>query len=361
MVQKTPLHDKHLESGAKMVEFAQFLLPIHYGSQINEHQAVRQDCGMFDVSHMNVVDIVGIEAKAYMRYLIANDVAKLTTPYQAMYSCMLNKNSGVVDDLIVYFIDEEHYRLVLNAATRQKDMNHISEVAKGFNVKLVQKTDLAMIAVQGPNAIAKFNEAMPGTTDMVAALVPFSASEVGSLFIARTGYTGEDGLELILPAKSAPFTWQMLLDVGVLPCGLGARDTLRLEAGMSLYGNEMDDDTSPLDAGLSWTVDRSDAHRDFIGKDKLRPKKFDLIGLVLKDKAMMRHGQIVKGDMGEGVVTSGGFSPSIKRSIALARLPTKQNTIEVQDNTVAVAVHHQWLSAQVVKPVFVRKGVVLVK
>ena len=354
---KTSLYEKHLESKGKMVDFAGFSLPIHYGSQVKEHLAVRSDCGMFDVSHMNIVDVSGKQATDFMRQLIANDVAKLTIAYQALYSCMLNKNGGVIDDLIVYFINKQSYRLVVNASTGQKDIAWMKKYAQNFAkncVVITPKTKLAMLAIQGPNAIKKFNQAMPGIADLVATLKPFSAGAVGSLFIARTGYTGEDGLEIMLPEKSASFTWQMLLDAGVTPCGLGARDTLRLEAGMSLYGHEMDEQTSPMDAGLAWTVNTQDNNRNFIGKTALKSQQFNLVGLVLQGKGIMRDGQIVKTNQGDGVITSGGFSPSMEKSIALARLPkTVKGSCEVN-------IRHQWLKATIVKPPFVRRGKVIV-
>ena len=339
-----------------MIEFAGFSLPIAYGSQLDEHHTVRQDAGVFDVSHMNIVDISGAQAQDFMQVLMANDVAKLSTAYQALYTCMLNKTGGVIDDLIVYFINPQSYRLVVNATTGQKDIAHMQQVGQNFDITITHQTDLAMIAIQGPNAITKFNQAMPGTTDMVKALKPFTATEIGRLFIARTGYTGEDGLEVMLPAKSAGFTWQMLLDAGITPCGLGARDTLRLEAGMSLYGNEMDEDTSPLDAGLAWTVDLSNKNRDFIGRDALGEKQRDLVGLILTNKGIMRHGQVVKTSLGQGVITSGGFSPSMQKSIALARLPVGS----VKLKNVQVQIREKWCDAQLVRPNFVRKGKVIV-
>lgn len=347
---KTFLYDKHLESNGKMVEFAGFELPIHYGSQLDEHHSVRADCGMFDVSHMNIIDVSGAYATEFMQRLIANDVAKLNQPYKALYSCMLNESAGVIDDLIVYFIDQNNYRMVVNAATGEKDLAWINKIATDFSVTISHQNDLAMIAIQGPRAIEKFNQAMPGTADLIADLKPFFAVSVGNLLIARTGYTGEDGLEIMLPEKSAPFTWQMLLEVGVKPCGLGARDTLRLEAGMSLYGNEMDEDTSPLNAGLGWTVDLKDENRNFIGRDKLGEKTHNLVGLMLLDKGIMRDGQIVECEGGTGVITSGGFSPTLQKSIALARLPIGTT------GQVKVQMRNKLLRADVVKPTFVRNG-----
>jgi len=251
----TPLYQAHIDAGGKMVDFGGWEMPLNYGSQIEEHHQVRNDAGMFDVSHMTVVDFKGPQAKVFLQTLIANDVDKLKTEGKALYSCMLNEKGGVVDDLIVYYLNDEDYRMVINAGTTEKDIAWINTQAEGFNVSVEPKFDLAMIAVQGPNARAKVFEAMPGVEDVCGELKPFNAASLGSLFIARTGYTGEDGFEIMLPEKSAEFTWKMLLEVGVKPCGLGARDTLRLEAGMSLYGSEINEEVSPLEAALTWTVD----------------------------------------------------------------------------------------------------------
>ncbi|HCA68503.1 MAG TPA: glycine cleavage system aminomethyltransferase GcvT, partial [Gammaproteobacteria bacterium] len=265
----TPLYQAHVDAGGKMVDFGGWEMPLNYGSQIQEHHQVRTDVGMFDVSHMTTVDFKGVEAKKFLQTLIANDVDKLKTEGKALYSCMLNEAGGVVDDLIVYYQDDENYRMVINAGTTEKDIAWINAQAEGFDVSVEPKLDLAMIAVQGPNARAKVFEAMPGVEDVAGELKPFNSASLGGLFIARTGYTGEDGFEIMLPEKSAEFTWKMLMEVGVKPCGLGARDTLRLEAGMSLYGSEMNDEVSPLEAALTWTVDLTDEDRRFVGRDAL--------------------------------------------------------------------------------------------
>ena len=356
---RTALYDMHLLAKAHMVNFANWQLPIHYGSQIAEHHSVRKDAGMFDVSHMTIIDIKGSRAKDFMRLLIANDVAKLTKPGEALYGCMLNDGGGVIDDLIVYYRDNTDYRMIVNAKTRDKNVRWITNKKQPFLLDMQVRDDLTMIAVQGPNAISKFTSAMPGTEEMLAGLSLFSAVSVGELFIARTGYTGEDGLEVILPNKSAPFTWKMLLEAGVRACGLGARDTLRLEAGLNLYGQDMDEDTSPLEAGLAWTVDLADKARDFIGRgafEKLKERGADkkLVGLVLLDKGVMRTGQKLKTNADEGVITSGGFSPTIRKSIALARIMANSS------GNCQVAVHNKYLNAKVVKPRFVRLGKILV-
>jgi Glycine cleavage system T protein (aminomethyltra nsferase) len=355
----TPLYQAHIDAGGKMVDFGGWEMPLNYGSQIEEHHQVRNDAGMFDVSHMTVVDFKGLQAKVFLQTLIANDVDKLKTEGKALYSCMLNEKGGVVDDLIVYYLNDEDYRMVINAGTTEKDIAWINTQAEGFDVSVEPKFDLAMIAVQGPNARAKVFEAMPGVEDVCGELKPFNAASLGSLFIARTGYTGEDGFEIMLPEKSAEFTWKMLLEVGVKPCGLGARDTLRLEAGMSLYGSEMNDQVSPLEAALTWTVDLSDEDRHFVGRDALealRDKgvKKTIVGLVLEGKGVIRKHQKVLTSLGEGKVTSGTFSPTMGKAIALASMPMGAvGSCEIE-------MRNKQVSAKIVKPPFVRDGKVLV-
>lgn len=355
----TPLYQAHIDAGGKMVDFGGWEMPLNYGSQIEEHHQVRNDAGMFDVSHMTVVDFKGLQAKVFLQTLIANDVDKLKTEGKALYSCMLNEKGGVVDDLIVYYLNDGDYRMVINAGTTEKDIAWINTQAEGFNVSVEPKFDLAMIAVQGPNARAKVFEAMPGVEDVCGELKPFNAASLGSLFIARTGYTGEDGFEIMLPEKSAEFTWKMLLEVGVKPCGLGARDTLRLEAGMSLYGSEMNDQVSPLEAALTWTVDLSDEDRHFVGRDALealRDKgvKKTIVGLVLEGKGVIRDHQKVLTSLGEGKVTSGTFSPTMGKAIALASMPMGAvGSCEIE-------MRNKQVSAKIVKPPFVRDGKVLV-
>jgi aminomethyltransferase len=358
-LKRTPLYQEHVDAQGKMVDFGGWEMPLNYGSQIAEHNQVRADAGMFDVSHMSVIDIQGAQAKAFLRILIANDVAKLTTQGKALYGCMLNESGGVVDDLIVYYQTDESYRLVINATTTQKDMAWINAQAKDFEVAIEPKLDLAMIAVQGPNAREKVFSAMPGIEEMAGNLKPFNAAVLGELFIARTGYTGEEGFEIMLPAKSAEFTWKMLLEVGVKPCGLGARDTLRLEAGMSLYGAEMDEKTSPLEAALAWTLDFTDENRAFIGRralDILKAKGVEktLVGLVLTGKGVMRNQQIVSTDLGDGKITSGSFSPTMNAAIALARVPMGATGL------CEIEIRNKRLSAKIVKPPFVRNGKILV-
>lgn len=356
MTQRTPLHATHVAAGARMVDFAGWDMPVNYGSQIEEHHAVRRDAGMFDVSHMLALDLAGAGAKTFLRGLIANDVAKLTEPGKALYSCMLNPEGGVIDDLIVYFLSDTEYRIVVNAGTADKDVAWMQQqlAATGLAATLTPRRDLAMIAVQGPNARAKTWAAIPGSEAASAGLKIFQAAAFGDLFIARTGYTGEDGFELTLPADQAAATWDALVAAGVKPCGLGARDTLRLEAGMALYGNDMDETVSPLNAGLAWTVDFKDASRDFIGKAALQanPASQQVLGLVLEDKGVLRAHQQVFTAQGEGETTSGTFSPTLEKAIAMARLPLGV----APGDAVEVDIRGKRLKARVVKASFVRNG-----
>ncbi len=355
-MKRTSLYQAHLDSKGKMVDFGGWEMPLNYGSQLEEHHQVRNDAGMFDVSHMSVVDFSGAEAKAFLRILIANDVDKLQTQGKALYSCMLNEAGGVVDDLIVYYEDDENYRMVINAGTTHKDMAWINAQAQGFAVVVTLMSDLAMIAVQGPNAREKVFAAMGGVEQVAGALKPFNAASLGALFIARTGYTGEDGFEIMLPASSAEFTWKMLLEAGVKPCGLGARDTLRLEAGMSLYGSEMSESVSPLEAALNWTVDLSDESRGFVGREaleKLTPEK-TIVGLVLEGKGVIRDHNQVLTNLGEGEVTSGTFSPTMGKAIALASVP------KGSEGLCEIEMRGKRVSAKIVKPPFVRNGKILV-
>ena len=355
----TPLYQAHIDAQGKMVDFGGWEMPLNYGSQIEEHHQVRTDAGMFDVSHMTVVDFKGTQAKVFVQTLIANDVEKLKTEGKALYSCMLNESGGVVDDLIVYYINDEDYRMVINAGTTEKDIAWINLQAQGFDVSVEPKFDLAMIAVQGPNAREKVFAAMPGVENIAGELKPFNAASLGGLFIARTGYTGEDGFEIMLPEKSAEFTWKMLLEGGVKPCGLGARDTLRLEAGMSLYGSEMNDEVSPLEAALSWTVDLSNEDRQFVGRKALEELKNEgakntIVGLVLEGKGVIRDHQKVVTSLGDGEVTSGTFSPTMGKAIALARVPIDAT------GSCEIEMRNKLVSAKIVKPPFVRNGKVLV-
>ena len=356
-MRQTALNPEHRAAGGRLVEFAGWDMPVHYGSQIEEHHAVRRDAGVFDTSHMLSIDVDGEAAPAFLSTVLANDVAKLKTPGKALYSCLLAEDGGILDDLIAYFLGGKRYRLVVNAGTAQKDRGWL-ELKLPTDARLRAREDLAMLAVQGPKAREKFHQAFPEYRDAAAALLPFTGVECGDAFVARTGYTGEDGYELLLPASQARNAWQRLLAAGVQPCGLGARDTLRLEAGMNLYGQDMDEGITPLECGLAWTVDPR-SPRDFIGKRALneRPRRFELLGLVLEGRGgVLRAHQAVRCEAGEGMITSGTFSPTLQVSIALARLPAGAQP----GGRAEVDVRGKLLAARIVRPPFVRHGRILV-
>lgn len=355
MAQQTVLIGKHIEAGAKVVDFHGWDMPLHYGSQIEEHHAVRTDAGMFDVSHMTIVDLNGTRTREFLRFLLANDVAKLTVAGKALYTGMLNDAGGVIDDLIVYFLSEDYFRLVVNSATREKDLAWINAQAKAFDVKVTERPEFAMIAVQGPNAKAKVATVLTAAQQQaVAGMKPFFGVQAGDLFIATTGYTGEDGYEIALPNELAADFWQKLLDAGVKPAGLGARDTLRLEAGMNLYGQDMDETVSPLAANMGWTIAWEPSERNFIGRAALEKQRaegtFKLVGLVMEQKGVLRHGQKVVVAGGEGEITSGTFSPTLGYSIAMARVPATVG------DTAEVDIRGKLVPVKVVKPSFVRMG-----
>src|SRR5687768_16676801 len=345
-----------------MVDFGGWDMPVNYGSQIEEHHAVRRDAGIFDVSHMCVIDARGPRVREFFSRLLANDVAKLTQPGKALYSCMLNEQGGVIDDLIVYFLDESWFRIVVNAGTRDKDLAWMRGIAPAFGVELTERTDLAMLAVQGPNAREKVAQLLPAEhRDTALGLTVFSGKQLGDWFVARTGYTGEDGFEIMLPAGEAVRVWRDLNARGVKSAGLGARDTLRLEAAMNLYGNDMDESQNPLESGLSWTVSFENPARDFIGRKALEALKASgptrkFVALLLEDRGVLRGHQKVVASAGDGEITSGTFSPTMEKSIALARVPTATKV----GDTVQVDVRGKLLNARVVKAPFVRNGKILV-
>ncbi|MEQ4529723.1 MAG: glycine cleavage system aminomethyltransferase GcvT [Mixta sp.] len=359
-MKQTPLYEQHQACGARMVDFHGWMMPLHYGSQMDEHHAVRNDAGMFDVSHMTIVDLRGEQTQEFLRILLANDVARLTQPGKALYSAMLNASGGVIDDLIVYFMSDNWFRLVVNSATREKDLAWISEHAEPFNVTLQERDDLALIAVQGPQAQQKaqtlFSEEQ---RQAISGMKPFFGVESDGFFIATTGYTGESGYEIALPNEQAADFWQRLLAAGVKPAGLGARDTLRLEAGMNLYGQDMDEGVSPLAANMGWTICWEPADRAFIGREALelqREKGTEkLVGLVMTEKGVLRNGLPVmftdaQGNLQQGVITSGSFSPTLGCSIALARVPQGIGERAI------VQIRNREMPVSVTKPIFVRAG-----
>jgi aminomethyltransferase len=358
MVSKTVLHAKHLEAGAKMVDFFGWEMPINYGSQIEEHNFVRQQAGMFDVSHMTIVDIQGSDAKAFLQKLVINDVAKLTLAGKALYTGMLNEAGGVIDDLIIYFFSDTDYRLIVNSATREKDLAWLTKQSTSFDVSITERPEFGMIAVQGPEAKAKVATLLTSEQTLaVDGMKPFFGLQAGDLFIATTGYTGEHGYEIVVPQDQAADLWQKLVDAGVKPCGLGARDTLRLEAGMNLYGLDMDETISPIAANMAWTIAWEPNDRAFIGREVLEAQKAagdqpKLVGLVLEAKGVLRSHQKVVTEFGEGEITSGTFSPTLGHSIALARVP---RSVKVGD-IVEVEMRKKLVKVEVTKPNFVRHG-----
>jgi len=388
MLKQTPLHEMHVKQHALMVDFAGWEMPLHYGSQIEEHHAVRNDAGMFDVSHMGVVDVQGDWAYDFLRYLLANDVGKLKSPGRALYTCMLNEKGGVIDDLIVYFIAPTHYRLVVNAATTEKDVRwmqqHAEEYqAKGYELEINLRQDTVIMAVQGPKAIEKISQAFPQFKTMLNSLKPFrfavvpiDASDFPTnlaapfsikegdfqfIIIARTGYTGEDGVEIIMQKEWSVLMWTTLLKAEISPIGLGARDTLRLEAGLNLYGQDMDENVTPLESNLSWTVAFTPPDRDFIGKTALMADQKQgigqqLVGLVLLDKGVLRHDQsIFAKDEFLGKITSGSFSPTLKQSIGLARIRVQPMSSMPPIERCEVEIRNRRLEAKIVQPPFVRR------
>lgn len=362
MARTTPLHERHAAAGARMVDFAGWDMPLHYGSQLGEHKAVREAAGMFDVSHMTQVEIRGTQATDFLRHALANDVAGMDDG-KALYSCLLNDDGGVVDDGIVYRLGEGLYRLVINAATRDKDLAWLERIAADFAVDLRERDDLAMLAVQGPEARERVHAVLTGDlVEHARALGRFRLVTAGQTGVARTGYTGEDGYEIMLPGPEAVGLWDSLLDAGVRPAGLGARDTLRLEAGMPLYGHEMDEETSPLVAGLAWTIAWEPADRAFRGRAALERERAagvdrHLVGLSINGRGVARAQQVVSTAAGDGRVTSGGFSPLINGSIALARVPVDVGP----GDEVTIDMRGRPVGARVVRYPFVRGGRVVVE
>jgi len=360
MGKQSPLYAQHQAMGGKMVDFGGWDMPLHYGSQIDEHHQVRRHAGMFDVSHMTLVDIQGIHAKPYLQYLLANDVAKLDgRPGKALYTAMLNHEGGVVDDLIVYNRESANscsYRAVVNCATRTKDLAWMAETGRDYDITLEEQPDLAMIAVQGPEALRRVARVLPAWAGAIDQLAPFEAFETEGWFVARTGYTGEDGLEIMLPASAAGDFWQQLADAGIRPCGLGARDTLRLEAGLNLYGQEMDETVSPLEANMGWTIAWKPEHRDFVGRQALLDQKakglsHKLVGVKLHQKGILRRGQqlrLAQGAAPDGIMTSGSFSPTLGLSIGLARVPVDAGDRAQVDR------RGKWLEVELTRPNILR-------
>ena len=355
MLKKTPLHAQHIALNAKLVDFHGWDMPLNYGSQLNEHNVVRNSAGMFDVSHMTIVDVLGAGGRHFLRRLLTNDIDAIKHAGRALYSCMCNEHGGIIDDLIVYQRGPDNYRLITNSATHERDLAWLREQVKGFSAGLQERSELAMIAVQGPDAIRIVMETLgPSIADAISTLQRFECVDIDSYFIARTGYTGEDGLEIVLPDNKIADLWQRLLANGVKPCGLAARDTLRIEAGMMLYGQDMDENTTPLESGLGWTVKFTPEDRNFIGMGALLSQKNHgvnrkMVGLVIEEnQGIMRTGQrVVVSGHSDGIITSGTFSPTLNKTIALARVPVDA------DKEVLVDIRGRLVSANIVKTKFI--------
>lgn len=350
---QTPLYSWHKNAKAKIIDFSGYDMPLHFGSQLEEHHAVRQQAGMFDVSHMGVIDIKGEGALALLQKACANDVAKLSIN-RALYTCMLNSQAGVIDDLIVYYLEDNYYRLVVNAGTKQKDLAWLATLNKEFKAVIELRTDYSIVAVQGPQARSLV---APLLTAELLALKPFHCLAYNGCLMASTGYTGEDGVEIIIPNNQVEEFWQACVDAGIRPCGLAARDTLRLEAGLNLYGNDMDETVCPYAANLAWTVCLKDASRDFVGKKVLEKTAIDdcpmqMIGVVMNESGVLRAGQKILIDGAVvGKITSGSFSPTLEQAIGFARLPKAADT-----NHLYVERRNQLIALQQVKLPFIKKG-----
>ncbi len=359
ILNKTPLYNCHLAAGAKMVPFCSWSMPINYGSQIEEHNAVRQNAGMFDVSHMAIFDIKGPEVQKLLRFLLANDISKLKGPGRAQYTLMLNESGGVIDDLLVYYIDDQNYRIVSNAGTHDKVAALLSSQVQNFDVKLTEDKDSAIIAIQGPKACKLAHSVLPDQIrDVASALKFFQCAKVDDYFISRTGYTGEDGFEIIIPADKSEKLWNNLLNVGVNPAGLGARDTLRLEAGLNLYGNDMDESTTPDESNLSWVVSFDDPDRNFIGRSVIENKEqtHKLVGLVFQGAGILRaHQKLIHNEQEIGEITSGSYSPTLEFSVAMARIPV------AVEKEIFVNIRGKHQPVKLVSLPFVRRGEVVYK
>jgi len=384
---KTPLYQQHLDANARMMEFGGWSLPVNYGSQVEEHHACRKHAAMFDVSHMTVVDMAGStmkgnegedvkSARQFLQYLLANDVDRLKLAGDALYTCMLSPDGGILDDLIVYWRGGDSYRLILNAATREKDLAWIKARVAEYapSLEWSVQDDLALLAVQGPAAIDICSQVLDGISEsreLAAALKGvsrFSSCESDDLFIGRTGYTGEDGVEMLLPSSLAPTFWQNLLDAGVQPAGLGARDTLRLEAAMNLYGSDMDENVNPFESGIGWSVSLEPDTRNFMGRSAIIQSLGDsgrtdqqMIGIQLEGRGVLRgHQAILMQGREVGSVTSGTYSPTLEQSIAMGRVSLSAceagKVSELLGQVCQVEIRKKLVDARVVKRPFINSG-----
>jgi aminomethyltransferase len=354
---RTPLYQKHVAAGARMVEFAGWEMPVQYAGVIEEHRAVREKCGVFDVSHMGEVEFTGPRGLEALNRIVSNDLTKCADG-QAQYSVLCNAQGGIVDDVVVYRFSSERLLVCVNAANREKDGAHFEKYGAPLGASVAQKhDDYAQLAVQGPGARALLQ---PLTSAPLAPVknYHFTTGEVAGVpcIIARTGYTGEDGFELFCPPDAAPRLWDAVVAAGAQPCGLGARDSLRLESAYRLYGNDMDDATSPFEAGLAWTVKLDKG--DFVGREALLAQKAaglkrKIAGFELVDRGVPRHGYRCLRDGAEvGAVTSGTMSPTLKKPIGLAYLPPE---LAAENAVFDVEIRGRGAAARVVKTPFYKR------
>ena len=349
---KTPLNNAHIELGAKMVNFSHWEMPISYTSLIEEHHAVRNTAGVFDVSHMSVFDFNGGDQVAFFEKIFANDIKKISNEDKAIYGALLNEEGGILDDLIIYHANEK-FRLVSNCSTREQNRQWYEKHAVEFGVEVVERSDMGILAIQGPDALSKILS-IDGINPQVNNLQSFGCMFDGDKLYARTGYTGEDGLEIIVPSEDINQFWDQALKLGCTPIGLGARDTLRLEAGLNLYGNDMTIENHPYESNLGWTIDMTDKNRQFIGKQALlsidQSKSQKIVGIILRDKGVLRSGYEVIHDEGKGVVLSGSYSPTLQSSIGLARVDQGYK----KDGKVMI--RNKMLNIDFVSPRFIERG-----
>ena len=360
-LQRTPLHALHVARGAKMVDFGGWHMPLQYDGILAEHRAVREAVGIFDVSHMGEIDFTGPGALAAVQRLITNDAAKLVDG-KAMYTCVCYPDGGIVDDCIVYRRGAEDLRIVVNASNIAKDFAFFREHA-GHLCEITDHSDeVALIAVQGPGARALVSK-LGGAALMQVPGFGFASGRIADVDIvaARTGYTGEDGFELFVPAAGGPAVWQALQAGGAAPIGLGARDTLRLEARLSLYGNDIDQTTSPLEAGLGWVVklDKLSRGEPFVGAEALAAQKAQgltrsLVGFKVSDRNIARHGAEVVDAAGAviGQVTSGGPAPTLGGAVGLAYVPV---ALAAPGTVLTISQRGRSFTAEVIKGPFYRR------
>lgn len=361
MTKQTFLHDKHVALGARMVDFAGWDMPVQYSSIIDEHKTVREAVGLFDVSHMGEVIVYGEDALPYLNKLVPQDVTKLVDS-KAVYCQLTNKQGGIIDDLIIYKLEDKKYLIIANASRIDEDLNWMVRNKCGFDVSIVNEShNYSLLAVQGPKACELIKKL--GVNE----LPPFFSIKRGELFdinlwISRTGYTGEDGVEIMVRNEFSEYLWDKLLDAGkefgIKPIGLGARDTLRLEAALHLYGNDLDENTTPIEAGLAWSVCKNKTE-DYNGKAKIEEQlkngvEKKLIGLKMLDKSIARHGyEVFYNNEKIGIVTSGGISPIRGDNIALAYIKNLDNL--AVGSTIQVSIREKLHDAEIIKRPFVEK------